>query len=442
MSLFPMNRGLLALVALATLACQGEQPTAPWSDDTAPNYGVTPTGVFVDNSPPTPFGRFGGLDYIRVTGRFVGTTAQGNFRVPYQIVAPADPARGSGTVLVEPPHFALGGAGLEDFLGPELVFGLGMSYASVGWATGSLNILDPTATDVLIGGATTGSDDEIVVQFIRSLTVESPVADLLGNVTRTYGYGYSQTSFLMHRILRSPAGPGLLDLTVLNATWWNGGGFPGPYSPVAGVGRVVVVQSEGDIVIADAEVFRMAASEPDYRVYEVPGSSHIPWIPTLEDEDLAPLIIGSNPIDWSTVARAAFVAGDAWVRGGVEPPANAFMASSAGIDPVYGFPTGIARDADGNALGGVRLPDLAVGTGQYVAADLTAPIGPVLGSFVDLTCTALADGSVRFPTHGGYVEAVASVVDGLRAAGYLLQGDAVRMKTEAAAAATGKPEGC
>src|SRR5437867_1549599 len=37
-----------------------------------------------------PFGRFGGIQYIRYTGRFVGTTALGAYRMAFEIVAPAD----------------------------------------------------------------------------------------------------------------------------------------------------------------------------------------------------------------------------------------------------------------------------------------------------------------------------------------------------------------
>src|SRR5688572_308770 len=54
------------------------------------------------------FGTFGGIDYVKYRGVFEGETSTGGFRVPYQIIAPADPTEGNGTVLVEPSHFMIG----------------------------------------------------------------------------------------------------------------------------------------------------------------------------------------------------------------------------------------------------------------------------------------------------------------------------------------------
>src|SRR5688572_3906622 len=57
----------------------------------------------------TPIGTFGEIAYVQYDGLFEGRTSTGAFRVPYRITAPAEPARGNRTVLVEPPH---GSAGL------------------------------------------------------------------------------------------------------------------------------------------------------------------------------------------------------------------------------------------------------------------------------------------------------------------------------------------
>ena len=311
---------------------------------------------------------------------------------------PRDAEAGNGTVLVEPPHFAQRFSGRDDYLGRDLLFGEGYRWVSVGWSAFAQSILDPTATDAFITG---GQDDGIVVEFIKALRDDQAGQSLLGRAERWYGYGFSQTSWLMHRLLRSPGGGDLFDFTMLNATWWQGGGFQGTYVPAADVGKVIIVQAEADLVIADGRVLRAAAAlESDYRVYEVAGAAHIPDIPENYDNPLfGPFIEGTNPVDWSIVARAAFVQGDDWVRSGAAPTPSVFLEDdgSGGPDPVYGIPTGIARDGDLNALGGVRLPELAVGLGRYMAADPNPPVAFLTGEYEDISCSPKPDGSVRFP---------------------------------------------
>lgn len=439
----PLARAVLAL--FLTAACQTDLAVEP--EASAPSLSATqaegPAGTFVDANPPEDFGKFRGKDYVRLTGRFVGTTAQGEFRVPYELIVPERRRVGNGTVLIEPPHFGQRFAARDDYLGHDFLFGRGYRYASVGWSTFQNSILDPTANDVFIAG---GQDDEIVVQFIHALKSDPNAMELLGPVERYYGYGFSQTSWLMHRILRSPAGPGLLDFTILNATWWQGGGFQGEFTPVSGVGKVVIVQTEADLVIADGGVIRAAAAHvDDYRVYEVAGAAHIPDVPSNHDNPVfGPLIVGTNPVDWPAVARAAFVAGDRWFRRGTPPPPSVFVEDdpSGAVDPVYGFPTGIARNADLNALGGVRLPDVELNRGRYMAADPNVPIAWLTGSYEDLACTPNADGGARFENHGEYVLRTAQLLRALKRGRLLLWRDAARMRREAAASDVGKPESC
>lgn len=437
-----VSRAAIALFMVVALAACGEDAVAPVALVAAADGEPTATATLVDIATPEPFGRFNGKDFVRITGRAEGTTAQGAYRVPFEIVVPADPSVGNGTVLIEPPHFGQRFAARDDYLGHEFLFGDGYRYASVGWATFGQSILDPNATDVFLAGP---ADDEIVIQFVNAFKQDAAAQAVLGPVDRFYGYGFSQTSWLVHRLLRSPAGADLFDFTMLNATWWQGGGFQGDYTPVTGVGKVIIVQAEGDLVISDGRVLRAAADEQDYRVYEVAGSAHIPDVPANHDNPVfGPFIVGTNPIDWPAVARAAFVSGDQWHRNGAAPPASVFIAddNGGGPDPVYGFPTGIARDGDLNALGGVRLPDVVTGRGRYRAADPNVPIAFLTGSWEDLACAPLPDGGTRFKNHGKYVSAVAKAVNSLQSAGFLLASDAQRMKQDAAASEVGKPHAC
>jgi hypothetical protein len=213
---------------------------------------------------------------------------------------------------------------------------------------------------------------------------------------------------------------------------------------VSGAGKVIIVQSEGDLILSDAEQLRAVIGEPDYRIIEVAGSAHIPEVSSLTDNPIAPILAGTNPTDWPAVARAAFLAGDAWVRTGASPPPSQVIATdpSGAPDPVYGVPTGIARDANLNALGGVRMPDVELGTDQFIPADFGAAVPGLLGDALDLRCVPLANGQARFDNHGDYVNQVARIVNGLTAAGYLLQSDAREIKSGTAKSDVGAPGAC
>src|SRR5690606_21480360 len=80
----------------------------------------TPAAPAFVNVTSEPFGQFGGIDYLRYRGRFEGRTAAGAFRMPFEIVAPADPALGNRTVIVEPSHFTFGLLARDMVIGADL----------------------------------------------------------------------------------------------------------------------------------------------------------------------------------------------------------------------------------------------------------------------------------------------------------------------------------
>jgi Alpha/beta hydrolase domain len=400
----------------------------------------------------TEFGTFDGVLYLRHSGRFVGSTSLGEFRMPYEVIAPAEPSLGNRTVLVEPPHFSFGPVAREFVLGREFLFGRGYSYVSVGFGLNGLNVLDPTATDLVLAGAPVPPgggidpgavvDEEILVQFTQALRTDPFLVALLGRVNRIYAYGVSQTSGVLLETLHGPFGQGLFDLTVLHIALWRPPFRPpgvfdhinGEYAPVAGVGGVMFVESEADQVVSDSEQFRRAVGEHTYRVYESAGAAHQPS--------------GLNPLDHFAVVRALFVAGDLWVRRGIDPPPSTLIEESTtgDPDPVYGFFTAIARDEDLNAIGGVRLPDLELGRAQYIASDFSLGLPPgLLGNSVDLSCEPRPGSSSdrpRFRNHGQYVAGVVHQALALWRARFLLAEDAVALVKQAAASDVGKPGTC
>jgi hypothetical protein len=406
-----------------------------------------------------PFGRFGGVEYIRYTGRFVGTTALGAYRMAFEIEAPADPGRGNGTVLIEPPHFVAGLWGRDLNLGQAFVFGHGFSYATVGFGTVGLNILDPEATDLVLAGEPVGdlgpgpvTDFDILPQFVQALSSEPFAVAALGVIERKAGYGGSETAEVWQVVFHRPGGQGLLDFTLLDRDVWRDPeldvldpafleNLPQEFTPLTGVGKVIFVLSEADQLISGAAQLRRSVVGPDadpgnYRLYEIAGAPHVAIPPPL------------NPLTLYGVVRAMLLGGDQWVRAATPPPPSALLAQAppGAIDPVYGFETGIARDAELNALGGIRFPDVEVGRALFIASLLDFEFPPglhgLVGAWFDLQCVPLADGSSRFKSHGDYVQRVVRQANALQGSGFLLQADAAALIQQAAESEVGNPDTC
>jgi Alpha/beta hydrolase domain len=132
--------------------------------------------------------------------------------------------------------------------------------------------------------------------------------------------------------------------------------------------RMILINSTTDYFSLRASLSRTGAEGtteqpiPDnVRIYEIAGASHV-------------VIPGANcqlppaRLDWSPVSRATLLHLDDWVASGTEPPANRLMPLEVSQnDPMVlrapaHLPKAIIevpkRDEDGNAMGGVRLPDM------------------------------------------------------------------------------------
>ncbi|MBS3824119.1 MAG: hypothetical protein KGY53_09480 [Wenzhouxiangellaceae bacterium] len=448
---------------------------------------ITPASAaeFVENSLQSePFGVFNDIEFVRHTGRFEGTTSLGEFSVPFEVVAPTDPADDTGTVLFEVPQWSFAPFGRELILGRELIFARGINYASVGFGVDGGNILDPTLPNPVIAGQPVvdpgrirfsgPSDIEIIIKFVEAMRNAPNQVGLTGSIERLYAYGVSRSADTLIGIQQEVTGTidaGLFDLTLLHNPAWaiqnpilprspirEELGLGGQFVPPTDVGNVMFVLAEGDQLNFASEVFRAVDGLPGQRIYEVAGAAHTPTVPQLAGTET-----GDNPVDHFAVMRGIFVAGDHWMRHGIAPPPSTLLDSAPDgqIDPVHGFETGIARDADGNALGGVRMPDLAIGQAQFIASDPTsgAPLGipflaPLTGSHIDLECIPVADDMAqlrktrpgrhfgRFRNHGDYVSRFTRQAKRLVAEGFLLAADAEFLKTRAAESDVGKPRTC
>ena len=399
-------------------------------------------GVVAGSVETAAYGTFDGIEYVMHMGRFVGTAA-GEYSVGFEIVAPKDPSEGNGCIVVEVPHILGGANARETYFGPEFLFGQGFSHASIGWHPDTVNPFEGYSMEEAI---------EIIANFAQSLKEDSALQDLVGDVDKFFSVGNSLTTGPLLSLIRSPQGVSVFDLWFLIVvSGWDGGIF----EPPPGTGLVMLLQTEADQVRAameGASTAGLRGMSESLRVYEVAGAPHVSDVPRMRDLAVGlgiPMPEFTTPIDWGPMARALLSAGHLWATEGMEPPPSVYIDSApeGEVDPVYksmydlAVVSGVARDADGNAKGGIRPPDLAVGRGKYIAVDPDS-YGLMLGAFVDLKCEPGPDGTFRFSDHASYVEAYAKEAERLVAEGYLLAPDAVRMVAAAGASQVGAAGAC
>ena len=89
-------------------------------------------GIVEGSVTQEPYGTFNGIAYVKYTGRFKGL-ADGDYDVPFEIIAPADPVQGNGITIMEPFRPLGQAGGLEGYLTPEFLFERGFSHAGIGW---------------------------------------------------------------------------------------------------------------------------------------------------------------------------------------------------------------------------------------------------------------------------------------------------------------------
>ena len=362
-------------------------------------------------------GRFGRVEYVRHRGRFTGSTARGPYSVPYEVTAPLNAVGGNNRLVFEPPHFADGLNVRNVILGPRSIFGRGFAHASVGYGNNGLAILDarPGFEVVLAGRPYSPAppvveDFEIMAQFVGALR-ENP-HNLVGRVEKVYGIGFSNSGRAVREVLRQPFGQNLFDFSIPGNT--------GPFNSLPGRGRVMVFNTEFDWVPVNE-------TSPDYRRYAVAGGPHIPDCEELREQippgpQGPPPIAGTTPLNWLPFLRALFVAGDRWVTEGVEPPPSVVLKLTPAGDQ-------IARDARGNALGGIRHPALELGEARFLASVGRQPGNWRLYGGYDNVVSVGAPGFQK--NFGQYVKAFNAAAKALERAGLLLDEDERRLSRQA-----------
>jgi hypothetical protein len=219
-------------------------------------------------------------------------------------------------------------------------------------------------------------------------------------------------------------------LTVVTQTTLQGGGTP-----------VINLQTETD---SKSPIVRRADADSAtdrFRLYEVPGSAHNDEWSSIQAVDIISrdTFIGSGPpfpglpsgCGWTGeqkitsfpvryVANAAFDGLAGWANGGSAAPSAALISA-----PNSATAGGIARDASGNALGGIRSPWLEAPNRSYFP--LSPPPVPPAASFCSLTGleTPFSDGTAgsRYTDYSAFLSEFEGDLDAAIASGFVLPGD-------------------
>jgi hypothetical protein len=194
---------------------------------------------------------------------------------------------------------------------------------------------------------------------------------------------------------------------------------------------VIVVNSESEF--GPHRTARQADSDT-YRLWEVAGTAHIGtgtgpettarWARDFGEDAPARVALGVTPnaLSFGPVIDAAFRHMERWMRGGPPPPVQD-RAEFVGEPPV------LTRDAEGNARGGIRLPHLEAATGAHRGETATGAPDSVG------TTTPFSTETLRalYPTRESYLARFEAAVDAGLERGFLLERDAERLRSEAAA---------
>ena len=129
-----------------------------------------------------------------------------------------------------------------------------------------------------------------------------------------------------------------------------------------------------------------------------------------------------NVLSFTPANRAAFQHFHTWIRGGATPPPQPRIEFEAADEPT------IRRDRFGNALGGIRLPDFAVPTGEHMGTGKGDVLASLVGFSRPFTPEELAE---LYPNREAYLSRWHAALDHGVEAGFILPEDAPAMKAVA-----------
>jgi hypothetical protein len=209
---------------------------------------------------------------------------------------------------------------------------------------------------------------------------------------------------------------------------------------------VLTFETETDLTFLSYGSVQQADSAR-FRLWEVAGTAHADTY-TVEvgstdlgnSPDAAQLVVTSMPVPGFTcsapinsgpqhfVLNAALAALNQWVVHGTPPPLAPRLEVTLGSTPR------IMRDANGNALGGIRTPQVDVPIAAFSGDGKGSVLCLLFGTTMVFDDAMLA---ALYPDHNTYVSAFDDAADRAVQAGFILPPDADLMKAAAAASDIG-----
>ncbi len=315
-------------------------------------------------------------------------SAAGTYKTRLVVLRPVDPAQFNGTVIVEWLNVSAGADSPPEWIMAHNEF-VRSGYAWVGvsaQATGVNALKNGAATAARYASlAHPGDSYSYDIYSQAGLRAAEAASPLLGGLTaeRVIAAGQSQSAFRMVTYIDAiqPLEQ-VYDAFLVHSRWGYGAAISQPPLPTYNFPApapirddldvpVMVVQAEGDVIVSN-----LAARQPDtplFRQWEMAGTAHADAY-TLQglndpgDGSGALAMFGflraptnpfgcANPINAGAhhwILQAAFDGLDNWLRTGVAPP------TAPPLEAVSSSPVVLARDVHGNALGGVRSPQVDV----------------------------------------------------------------------------------
>lgn len=375
----------------------------------------------------------------------VSPSSSAAYRTRIVVRRPADPARFNGTVLVE--WFNVTG-GLEadpdwTYLSDEILRS-GEAYVGVsaqalginggqallgvsGAPSGGLRAADPARYCGLVHPGDQYAYD-IFSQVARGLRSSEHVP-VLGPLTPRHvvALGESQSAFFLTTFIdaiqpRTHAFDGFFVHSRSGGAAPLGGGLG---TAVSATGVHVRTDLDVPIMVFETEtdvgplLNYSPAAQPDsrtFRLWEVAGTSHADAYLVGGEAQLLGCTFPVNEGPEHFVAQAALHALVRWVSAGVPPP------TAPRIDMAASNPPTVARDALGNARGGVRTP--AVDTPVLALSGQSPPGVSVLCSLFGSTTPLGSTTLLRlYHDRAGYLAAYTRALDTAVSAGFLLAAD-------------------
>ncbi|MFM2416261.1 MAG: hypothetical protein RL385_984 [Pseudomonadota bacterium] len=192
-------------------------------------------------------------------------------------------------------------------------------------------------------------------------------------------------------------------------------------------GRVLQFFTESEIVLPLGPAH--AARQPDnaqLRTWEAAGTAHADQHMLGKGADVGCGLV--NDGQQHVVVKAALRAMHRWLRDGVAPPSGTPLMVDAAKNAIL-------RDANGNALGGIRTPavdaPIATLTGEAAGLASINPLCMLFGQTTPFTPELLQK---LYPTHADYVDAVRRSARSARDAGFVLPEEEAALVAEAEAA--------